>query len=183
MELIGLLMIEHRLIEQIVKALETELYHISHNNIAHPTFIYSAVDFFRTYADRFHHGKEEDILFVELSKKPLNTEHKRIMGELEEEHHYARRTVGELVSATEKWSNGEADALLVVAESLKKLCELYPRHISKEDKEFFHPCQEYFNKTERVKLLEAGYQFDQNFTNVIYQERMKSLLKHGRHNL
>jgi hemerythrin-like domain-containing protein len=64
MELIGLLMIEHRLIEQIIHALDTESQHISHDNIVHPLFIYNAVDFFRTYADQFHHGKEEDILFA-----------------------------------------------------------------------------------------------------------------------
>jgi hemerythrin-like domain-containing protein len=178
-ELIGLLMIEHRLIEQIIQALDTELYHISHDNIAHPLFIYSAVDFFKTYADRFHHGKEVDILFVELSKKPLDEEHKRIMGELEEEHRYARRTVGQLVSYTEKWSNGDVDALPFVAENLKKLCELYPRHILKEDTEFFLQSQEYFNKTERLKLLEAGRLFDQNFANLTYQSRMKSLMEHG----
>ena len=65
-------MIEHRLIEQIIKALETELHHISHDNKAHPMFIYSAVDFFRTYADKFHHGKEEDILLMNLPRRNLN---------------------------------------------------------------------------------------------------------------
>lgn len=178
MELIGLLMIEHRLIEQIIQALDTALQHISYDNAVHPVYITSSVDFFRTYADNFHHGKEEDILFTELSSKPLSAEHERIMGELEDEHRYARRTVGQLVSYTEKWSEGDEGALEVVIESLKRLSELYPRHILKEDKEFFFPCQEYFTKSERVKLLEAGNRFDNNFTNVIYKNRMKSLLEH-----
>ena len=143
MELIGLLMIEHRLIEQIIQALEAELYHISHDNITHPIFIYNAVDFFRTYADSFHHGKEEDILFSQLSMKPLNSELSRMLAELVEEHRYARRTVAKLVSSTEKWSNGDDDALPTLAESLKNLCELYPRHILKEDKKFFLQCQKY----------------------------------------
>lgn len=63
MELIGLLMVEHRLIEQIVDALRVELGHIEEDSVVHPVFIYGAVDFFRTYADKFHHGKEDDILF------------------------------------------------------------------------------------------------------------------------
>lgn len=172
-------MIEHRLIEQIVQPLQTELDHILNDHIAHPAFIYNAVDFFRTYADRFHHGKEEDILFVELATKPLTSQHKRIMSELIDEHRYARRTVGQLESSTENWSNGNVNALKVVAETLKKLCELYPRHIYKEDKEFFLQCQDYFTHTEREHLLETGTQFDQNFTNTIYQNRMKTLLEHG----
>ena len=178
MELIGLLMIEHRLIEQIIKSLEAEMLHISQFNTAHPVFIYGAVDFFRTYADRFHHGKEEDILFVELAKKPLSQEHGRIMRELEEEHVVARSTVGALVSATEKWSDGDEESLLDVYENLRKLSELYPRHIEKEDKGFFIPCQRYFNESERVDLLEAGYAFNKEFTNETYRGRMKSELDH-----
>jgi len=172
-------MIEHRLIEQITKALETELHHISHDNTAHPMFIYSTVDFFRTYADKFHHGKEEDILFVELAKKQLDPNHKRIMKELEEEHIYARKTVGELVSSTEKWSDGDVTSLENIADSLRRLSELYPIHIEKEDKAFFFPCQKYFSKEERKSLIEQGYEFDKRFTNIIYQDRMKSILEHG----
>jgi hemerythrin-like domain-containing protein len=178
MELIGLLMVEHRLIEQIIQALEVELHHITKNDSAHPMFIYSAVDFFRTYADKFHHGKEEDILFVELAKKKLNNDDQRIMKELEDEHVYARKTVGDLVSATAIFSNGDETALPHLADNIRKLCELYPKHIMKEDKAFFLPCQKYFSKQERESLLEQGYAFDKRFTNEIYRDRMKALLDH-----
>ncbi len=178
MELIGLLMREHRLIEQIVVPLEIELVHISHDDTAHPAFIYEAVDFFRSYADRYHHGKEEDILFVELGKKKLDPGLEKIMGELVEEHRFARKTVGALVEATGRWSHGEHQALADISDNLRKLIELYPRHIEKEDKRFFFPCQEYFSKEERRKLLEAGYRFDREFMNEDYSERMKVLMNH-----
>ncbi len=38
------------------------------------------------YADRTHHGKEQDILFRDLEKKELSPNHTKIMGELLEEH-------------------------------------------------------------------------------------------------
>ena len=144
-------MIEHRLIEQIIKALETELYHISHDKIAHPIFLYSAVDFFRIYADQFHHGKEEDILFVELSKKNINSVHQRIMKELEDEHSHARLTVGQLVTATSEWVDGEEKALSTISECLKKLCELYPKHIKKEDKDFLFFMSTIFHRRRKNK--------------------------------
>lgn len=162
MELIGLLMREHRLIEQIISPLETELKHISHQNMVHPIFIYNVVDFFKTYTDRYHHGKEEDILFKESRKKELTPKHIRIINELEEEHRYARRTVGELVEATEKWSHENHDALNTISNSLRKLIELYPRHIEKEDKYFFFPSQEYFSKEERNKILQQAYYSTKN---------------------
>ena len=66
---IGLLMKEHRLIERMVGLLVKELDRTKKVNDLNPVFIDSAVDFFRTYADRTHHGKEEDILFRELRIK------------------------------------------------------------------------------------------------------------------
>ena len=116
--------------------------------------------------------------FVELAKKELSPEHARIMGELEEEHRVARKTVGELVSATEKWSEGDKSTLGTIRDRLRSLCELYPKHIEKEDKQFFMPCQNNFSKEERVGLLNQGYEFDKKFTNVVYGERMKTLLDH-----
>ena len=169
---------EHRLIEQILSPLEIELRYISHQRKVHPSFIYSVVDFFRTYADKYHHGKEEDILFLELKGKELVPEHQQILSELEEEHRFARRTVGELEKATEQWRKGELSELTIVADDLRKLIELYPRHIEKEDKHFFFPILDYFTKEERENLLQVGYEFDKQFTNNIYKERMKTILEH-----
>jgi hemerythrin-like domain-containing protein len=42
---------------------------IKNENRVKLLFIDTAVDFIRTYADRCHHGKEEDILFRNLAKK------------------------------------------------------------------------------------------------------------------
>ena len=177
MELIGLLMWEHRLIEKIITPLQQEQEYITKHKQAHPAKIIQIVDFFRTYADKFHHGKEEDILFKELAKKPLKPEHQKTMDELTEEHRYARQCVGQLMEATEKWSTGDQESLTTITDNLNKLIQLYPKHIEKEDKHFFHPIQNYFTKQERENLLQAGYRFDQEFTNKNYRERMKKLLE------
>ena len=169
---------EHRLIEQIITPLETELTHISQENTAHLSFIYNAVDFFKTYVDKYHHGKEEEILFSELSKKNLDSEHSRIMTELEAEHSYERQTVGNLVISMEKWSQGDIQSLANISDNLRKLIELYPRHIEKEDKHFFFSCQDYFTKNERENLLQAGTNFNQSFMSLNYEERMNTLLQH-----
>ena len=166
------------MIEQIVPVLETELEHISHDSEVHPLFIYDAVDFFRIYADRLHHGKEEDILFARLKEKELSGEHERILNELIEEHRYVRRKVGDLVTETEKWSHGEDQALTKVADCLNSLCELYPRHIEKEDKVFFMPSLHYFTKEEREKILNEGLEFDREFIHLTYREKMDSLKQH-----
>ena len=83
---IGPLMIEHRLIERMIDVMREELTMIEKERTLSPEFLETAVDFIRTYADRCHHGKEEDILFRELGAKNLKDEHRHTMEELIEDH-------------------------------------------------------------------------------------------------
>ena len=62
----GPLMIEHRLIERMISIIKDALIQIESTQEVDPVFVDTAVDFIRTYADRTHHGKEEDILFRDL---------------------------------------------------------------------------------------------------------------------
>ena len=137
MKPIGPLMREHRLIERMVKILEKELIKIKKTNGLNTNLVASGVDFFRTYADRTHHGKEEDILFRELAKKELTKEHKNIMNRLLEDHVFARKTVGALNEANTSVIKGNKGSIKEIISNLEKLVKLYPKHIYVEDKEFF----------------------------------------------
>ena len=63
------LMIEHRLIEKMIVVIRKEIDRCKSEGNINPEFIDAAVDFIRIYADKCHHGKEEDILFRDLRKK------------------------------------------------------------------------------------------------------------------
>ena len=76
MKPIGPLMWEHRLIEQMVVLLRSEIDRITSANTVNVILVEQAVDFFRTYADRTHHGKEEEILFRDLAQKKMSPEHR-----------------------------------------------------------------------------------------------------------
>lgn len=149
----GQLMIGHRLIERMVALLKKELNKLKNNQQPNPQFILNAVDFFRTYADRTHHGKEEGILFKELINKKLSEEHKKIMGELVAEHVTARKNVKELLEANEEYAKGDAKAISKIISPMKTLTSLYPSHIAKEDKQFFSPVLKYLNEGEQHTML------------------------------
>jgi len=169
MKPIGPLMWEHRLIEQMVPLMKKEIEHIGKNHIANVYFISIAVDFFKTYADRTHHGKEEDILFRELSKKKLAKEHKRIMDELVAEHRLARETVKRLVDARDHYLKGQGFNLEIIKKTMTELVNLYPEHIRKEDKEFFFPVMEYFTKSEQEAMLREFRNFDRQMIHEKYE--------------
>ena len=175
MKPIGPLMREHRLIERMVGLMEKELQRISQEDRTEIGFIEADVDFFRIYADRTHHGKEEDILFRELAKKPLSREHKQIMDELIEEHAHARKLVTGLSNAKESYVKGGIGSLKDIQACLKELVTLYPAHIEKEDKRFFYPCMEYFSEDEQDKMLQEFWDFDKNMIHEKYEKAVEEL--------
>ncbi len=172
MKFIGPLMWEHRLIERMLRTVEIKLPVIQSQSNFDPVFIDSVVDFIQTYADRTHHGKEEDILFKELGKKPLTAEHIQIMKGLVKEHQFARKTVGKLVEAKIRFLEGDKPSLAEITGSLKALIEFYPKHIEKEDKHFFYPVLEYFSKEEQDAMLAWFYEFD---AKMIHEKYIKAV--------
>jgi len=167
---IGPLMTEHRLIERMIKLMEIELQKIKDNNMADTVFIGTAIDFLRTYADRCHHGKEEGILFRELAKKQLSSEHKRIMEELIKEHALGRNNVKKLSEANEKYSKGDNNVIADIVNNMEILVKFYPKHIEKEDKHFFLPCMDYFSQVEKDNMLNEEGEFDRKLFHEKYMK-------------
>ena len=144
----------------MIRLMGEELQRLEIGKEVDTAFIVTAVDFIRMYADRCHHGKEEDILFRELQKKSISEEHKRIMDELLEEHKWGRKTTGRLVESNAKYIDGDRGGLVVISECLRSLVGFYPKHIEKEDKHFFIPVMDYFTQEEKDAMLKEEYEFD-----------------------
>jgi len=120
---VDILVNEHKLILQAVDSVNRESEKIQTTKTLNPNFITIAVDFFRTYADRFHHGKEEGILFRELPQKKLSGADHKLLNELMQEHAVARQTVTAVEAAKEKYISGNNEALtrhLRIAGSTRK---------------------------------------------------------------
>jgi hemerythrin-like domain-containing protein len=172
----GPLMIEHRLIEQMIELIKKESSKIKETIKVETAFIESAVDFIRTYADKTHHGKEEDILFRECAKKKMNKDDEKVMNELIEEHKFGRKTVEELVKAKEDYIKGK-DTLNIILDKLDVLVEFYPKHIEKEDKNFFPNSEKYFTEDELQDMLKEFWEFDKKMIHEKYKmvvEELKS---------
>lgn len=171
---IALLMIEHRQIERMMPVLREEARRARAGEVDAGR-IDALVDFIRTYADRCHHGKEEDILFVAMQGKPLPPETQSTMGRLIEDHKVSRENVRTVVEANRRYRLGEAGALADMASALERLANLYPDHIAVEDKAFFIPSMELFSKEEQARMLAQFQNFDRHLVHQIYRAKMDSL--------
>jgi hemerythrin-like domain-containing protein len=169
----GLLMIEHRLIERMIHQIQRALKQIDSTNEVNPLFIDTAVDFIRMYADRTHHGKEEDILFRDLQIKELSNDDRRVMNELVEEHVFGRQITKKLTKANSRFRSGDKLALTDIVDHLQLLVDLYPKHIEKEDSVFFPASMAYFSEQEDQAMLDEFLDFDQK----MIHEKYKSLVE------
>lgn len=172
---VDMLINEHKLILQVVDFISKEIEQIRTNKKVNPDTITAFVDFFRTYADRFHHGKEEGLLFKELSQRQLNDSDQIMMSDLITEHAFARKTVTALDNAKQEFIYGKKDALNDILNLLSTLIELYPKHIEKEDKRFFYPCMAYFGEQEKQEMQSNFLGFNQNFTDKRYKQIIDAL--------
>jgi hemerythrin-like domain-containing protein len=164
----GPLMIEHRLIERMITIIQNRLTLAEKTQKIDPLFIDQAVDFIRTYADRTHHGKEEDVLFRDLKNKDLSDVDRRVMNELIEEHVFARSTTKALVEANTRYRNGDISVLEDIITYLQTLVNFYPIHIEKEDKVFFPASRAYFSEAEDQEMLREFLDFDQKMIHEKY---------------
>jgi len=166
-------MIEHRLIERMIELIKKTLTQIESENRVDPVFIDTAVDFIRTYADRIHHGKEEDILFKNLDEKELSEEDRRVMDELVQEHVFGRETTKALIEANVRYRSGDKSALAAIKAQLYTLIDFYPKHIEKEDKVFFPASRAYFTEQEDQDMLNEFWEFDRK----MIHEKYKSVVE------
>jgi len=171
----GPLMIEHRLIERMLALVKKSLEQIEATKQVDSSFIDTVVDFIRMYADRTHHGKEEDILFAELADKKMSDYDLKVMNELVEEHAMARKTTQELVDANSQYRAGKKSALGVIAAKLKVLADFYPQHIDKEDRVFFPATRKYFSDHEDLLILKAFWDFDRKMIHEKYRSVVQNM--------
>ena len=179
MQPIAPLMIEHRLIERMIHLIEMEKKEMEEHDKIDSGFIDVTVDFIRTYADRTHHGKEEDILFRDLENKNMSRGDRNLKNDLIEEHKYARKLVGDLVEAKKRYVEGHKESLTRILEKLQALVDFYPEHIRKEDRTFFRAAMEYLNKTEQDAMLQECWEFDRKMIHEKYRLMVEDLEKTG----
>jgi hemerythrin-like domain-containing protein len=117
---------EHKWIKRLLALIPDMVSEIRASGEIDSDLLLATVDFIRGYADRFHHMKEEDILFDYTDRSAT------IIQVIFKDHDQARGFVRAIVQAVE---DGDRDALCT---NLINYRELLTEHITKED-EILYP--------------------------------------------
>jgi hemerythrin-like domain-containing protein len=117
---------EHQNILKVIGALVQECDAIDGGKEVDREFFSKAVDFIRNYADKFHHAKEEDILFKELDRPGVEM-HCDPRQQMLHEHDLGRSFVKGIENGVSQAKKEQ------VVENARGYARLLQEHIYKED--------------------------------------------------
>jgi hemerythrin-like domain-containing protein len=116
---------EHVVIKLLLALIPELLKNVDVTSAAGKEIITDGIDFIRSYADKFHHGKEEEILFQRFD------EASEIIQAMHADHETGRRHVQAIRTAL------EINDAVAVKTHLQAYRELLMEHIKKEDEILF----------------------------------------------
>jgi hemerythrin-like domain-containing protein len=123
---------EHKLILRMVALVDENVGHLEAGRSVDWRFFLDAVDFIRNYADRFHHAKEEDVLFTALVAHGMPAKSSPIEA-MHLAHDQGRAFVRGMEGAAQRALAGESGQEATVIENARGYIALIRDHIDKED--------------------------------------------------
>jgi hemerythrin-like domain-containing protein len=156
MEATDILRHEHRAIESVLDSLDKASDAVKAGREV-PAWMFSeGIDFIRNFADKCHHHKEEGKLFPKFIERGLPAQGGPIQVMLME-HEEGRGYVREAAAQFEKWTGGDANAGVKMADALQNYIEMLRAHIYKEDNILYPMGDNFLSEEDDRSLVD---QFD-----------------------
>jgi hemerythrin-like domain-containing protein len=149
------LMEEHRVIEQVLSCLEKMTDEFEAKKTIDAAVATDALEFIRNFADKCHHGKEEDRLFPALEKKehfPRGCGPTEVM---RAEHEHGRTLVRGMSDAIADAKPNKSLAVERFARNARRYVALLREHIHKEDNCLFPNARMSLKEGEGEALSQA----------------------------
>jgi hemerythrin-like domain-containing protein len=140
---------EHQTILLVLGAMERELRPLQDGAPIRRVFWGSVLEFLEHYADRCHHGKEEQLLFLELERAGVPAEHGPTAC-MRKEHELGRTGRRRMVEAVQDGRGAE------LARAAGGYVELLREHIGKEDQVLFPMAKSVLDQA-AVERLRRGF--------------------------
>jgi hemerythrin-like domain-containing protein len=147
---------EHRLILQVLDRLEEAAERLDCGEDVDPEFFLNAAEFVAGFADKCHHGKEEEVLFVAMTARDMPQDSGPVAVMLQE-HDQGRAYTAAFRSAAEKMKAGDTSAAADVIENAFDYVNLLREHINKEDNVLF-PMAEQIIPAKTMQQVEKDFQ-------------------------
>jgi hemerythrin-like domain-containing protein len=171
------MMEEHRLILRMADLLEARADLLEGGRLRRWAFFLEAVDFIRNYADRFHHAKEEDILFRELVRNGMPAENSPVAA-MRLAHEQGRALVRGMEEAAQRAIGGEPSAASALVENARGYVAFIRDHIEKEDT-ILYPLAERLLPADWRSAMVEEYRIAEAAASRGFQEKYRLQVEEG----
>lgn len=151
MKATDVLMKEHESILEMLKVVEVVCQRLEKGEKINPEHLSGIVHFIQGFADKCHHAKEEDLLFVELASAGLPRDAGPVAVMLHE-HDEGRVYVRAMKEAAERLSAGDASYVPRFIEHARNYATLLENHIGKENNILFPMADAHLSDDQQKKL-------------------------------
>ncbi len=145
---------EHQMILHVLDAAEKEAASIRRDGIVHVPLVREMVDFFRNFADRCHHAKEEKHLFAFMHQRGMSTQFGPLAVMLHE-HDQGRARIQAILNAPPEGQEPDEAAAADIAENLSRYASLLRSHIDKEDHVLYPMADQLLSSADQEALADA----------------------------
>ena len=173
----GQLQEEHQGITLMLKILEKVCAKMEAREKVDPDHLERIVEFFRVFADKCHHGKEEDLLFPEMEKAGIPRERGPI-GVMLAEHTQGRAYVRGMGEAANRYKQGELRSGAEFVENARNYIALLTQHIQKENNILFPMGDRVLAKEKQEELVEDFENLEREKIGIGTHEEFHKLLYH-----
>jgi hemerythrin-like domain-containing protein len=144
---------DHHVIQEVVAVMSAIADLLDSGKQVEPSILGDLVQFLAVFADHCHHAKEEQYLFPLLLTR-ADAATKRELQLLQQDHRAAAQLVRELAKASAAYIENPLVMRYRVVGLLRRLVELYPAHIWKEDYLLFPMAQQNLSDAEQEDIVD-----------------------------
>ncbi len=165
---IDILIDEHDNNRLAVKKIKEECIAILEGKEVDTAWFKQMILFCRNYADKYHHGKEEKILFRIMVEELGTVAEKLIKNGMLVEHDLGRFHITELENALKEYDkNPTSECKLEIISNASAYASLLTRHMDKEDDTVFEFAMANLSDASKEKLREETKLFEEQTENQI----------------
>lgn len=174
---VQLMIDEHKNIKKVLGIIRKYCFKVlKEENVDYNDF-YKIIDFVRNYADKHHHGKEEQMLFNKMLDELGSAAEKVVKHGMLVEHDLGRLYINNLEEAVGKVQEGNEEAKLDLIANAISYADLLYRHIEKEDNVIYKFAEKNLSEETLRKLDEECNVFEKEAQDKGIQEKYTLLIK------
>ncbi|ABS33019.1 hemerythrin domain-containing protein [Clostridium botulinum] len=176
MNSIELMVNEHKNIKHMLVVIRKYCFKVLKNEQVDYNDFYKIINFVRNYADKHHHGKEEDYLFNRMIEEIKGPTEKLVKQGMLVEHDLGRLYMQNLEKALKALENGEEEAKIDIIANAVSYTDLLYRHIEKEDDVVYKFAERNLSKETLKKLDEDCERIEKEAREKGIQDKYKNLI-------